>query len=158
MTNTITLILLMSCLSIPVHASETDDPAPVDTLRLLSDTPLKSPMGAVLRSAVLPGWGQAYNEAYPKALLAASLNGAMIWRSLYFNNKQNDSSLPNDVRSNAKDRRNASNWLVGLTYFITLVDAYVDAWLFEFDTAISIGSLEAADDPRALGIQLRIKL
>ncbi|HED08391.1 MAG TPA: hypothetical protein ENI57_09775, partial [Ignavibacteria bacterium] len=27
----------------------------------------KSPMGAVLRSAILPGWGQIYNESYIKA-------------------------------------------------------------------------------------------
>lgn len=158
MKNILYLILLLSCFSIPAIASDEDEPVPVDTLRLLSDTPLKSPMGAVLRSAVLPGWGQAYNEAYPKALLATAINGAMIYRSIYFNNKTNDTSLPPDVRSNAKDRRNASNWLVGLTYFITLVDAYVDAWLFQFDTAISISSLEAAKDPGTLGIQLRIKL
>jgi len=39
----------------------------IDTNRLLSDEPLKSPWGAVARSAVLPGWGQVYNEQYWKA-------------------------------------------------------------------------------------------
>ena len=35
---------------------------------LLGDKPIKSPWGAALRSGVLPGWGQLYNDSYLKAV------------------------------------------------------------------------------------------
>lgn len=151
------LILLFIVTSYSLYAVETGAETPVDTLKLLSDTPIKSPIGAVLRSAVLPGLGQAYNEAYPKALFVAALNGGMIWRSVHFHNKFNNEALPDGVRKNARNRRNASNWLLGMSYFLTLVDAYVDAYLFQFDTAISISATDVPLSPDAVGLQLRIK-
>ena len=48
---------------------------------LLSDNPVKSPWGATLRSAIIPGWGQVYTEHYWKAAGWAGLSeaGGSAW-------------------------------------------------------------------------------
>ena len=109
------------------------DTAAIDTMRLLSDRPLKSPMGALLRSAVIPGWGQFYNEQYAKGVLVLGVNAVLIQRVFYYHNQWRK------TRNRAfQDKRNTFTWYWGLAYILTLVDAYVDAYLFEFDTAMEI--------------------
>ena len=41
--------------------------------------PTKSALGAVLRSAVIPGWGQFYNESYLKVPVVVGLTGFLVW-------------------------------------------------------------------------------
>lgn len=107
--------------------------ADLDTAKLLSDQPLKSPMGAVLRSAVLPGWGQIYNEKYLKGLFIFSVNGAFAYE-IYHNHKEwNDTG-----NKKFQNKRNLYTWYFGISYFLTLIDAFVDAYLFGFDEAVEL--------------------
>lgn len=110
----------------------------IDTAKLLSDTPIKSPMGAVLRSAILPGWGQFYNEKYLKAIFVLSVNGTLVYAIYHY-----DDQWEKTGDKTYQDKRNLYTWYFGVSYFLTLVDAYVDAYLFGFDKAMKIAVFES---------------
>ena len=113
--------------------------AGIDTLRLLSDEPLKSPMGAMLRSALLPGWGQLYNRSYIKSGVVVAVHGFLLYKVLDNNRRWLDLRKVKDPgRYDAKDTRNRYIWYTGLAYLLNLVDAYVDAYLFGFDDVIDL--------------------
>lgn len=104
----------------------------------------KSPWGAVLRSAVIPGFGQFYNESYLKIPVIWGFIGyfAYVWidnndsykqyKDLYVQSDFSNSRLK-QLRDFYKDQRDEFAIYIGLTYFLQLVDAYVDAHLFDFD-------------------------
>ena len=95
---------------------------------LYSDTPLKSPWGAALRSVFFPGWGQWYNESYYKSALYFGLVSAVGY-NVYHNNR-----LYRETGAETyKDQRSRYYWYLGLTYLFMVLDAQVDAWLFKFD-------------------------
>jgi len=109
-------------------------------------------MGAMLRSAVLPGWGQFYNEAYWKIPIVWGVSAWFIYlwndrddnykfyKDLY-NNSLLESSNGNTqykrLRDFYRDDRDLYAVYLGLTYFLNLIDAYVDAHLFDFDVGIN---------------------
>ena len=105
----------------------------LDTVRLLSDQPLKSPMGAVLRSAAIPGWGQVYNRKYLKGLFVFSVNGTFAYAIFHYNREWNDTG-----NKRFQNKRNLYTWYFGISYLLTLVDAYVDAYLFGFNDAVKL--------------------
>ena len=100
---------------------------------LLGDKPLKSPWGAVLRSAIIPGWGQIYAENYIKAALYFSLNGYMIYRMAMANREYWETK-----KTKAREDRTRFAWYFGAAYLITLADAYAGAYLYKFDEAIEM--------------------
>jgi hypothetical protein len=124
----------------------------IDTLRLLSDKPVKSPWGAVLRSAILPGWGQLYNRKYIKSAVVFAVNGVLVWKILDYNKQWQDTKS-----ENFRDRRNQYIWIFGLTYLLTMVDAYVDANLFGFDEAMEISWKPPEKEQSAWMLSLKIK-
>lgn len=124
----------------------------VDTLKLLSDQTLKSPWGAVLRSAVLPGWGQVYNEKYIKGVLAFGVNGVLAWRIADYQKRWKDTNIESN-----REKRNLFSWYLGLAYLITMVDAYVDATLFGFEEAMDISCSPSIEDPSSWAVTLRIQ-
>jgi len=110
----------------------------------------KSPWGAVVRSVILPGLGQVYNKAYWKVPI---IWGFLGWFG--FNWWQNDKNykeyqklynesvwrggenfLYKRIREFYRDQRDLFAIYIGLTYFLNLVDAYVDAHLFNFDLLV----------------------
>ena len=151
------LFVLSLCISWTVLA-KTPPPnvwqraAQLDTTRLLSDTPLKSPMGAVYRSAILPGWGQLYNQHHWKSAFVAALNGYMVYQIV-----RSDLKLDDTGNKKYRDRRSDFSWYFGLTYLLTMVDAYVDAYLFGFDKAMDIGLLTPAGEPYLSSTRLYVR-
>jgi Family of unknown function (DUF5683) len=104
----------------------------------------KSPWGAVLRSAVLPGWGQFYNESYLKIPVIWGLGFWLgyEWKQnnnfyVYYKNQYIKTSNPNDrdYRTIYRDQRDLFTIYMVLVYIANLVDAYVDANLFDFDVS-----------------------
>ena len=111
----------------------------------------KSPWGAVLRSAVIPGLGQIYNQSYIKApiIWGGIITLYLGWR--FYNNHYNDTKniydeLLNSGNAdpylisgykNARDfyhnQRDLFAIYMGIVYVLNLVDAYVDAELFDFN-------------------------
>jgi Family of unknown function (DUF5683) len=101
----------------------------------------KSPLGAVLRSAVIPGWGQIYNESYWKAPVIWGITGALVYSWIQYNKDFNfyrEQYISSGIeqyrylRTFYQDQRDLMTIYIGLTYLLNLVDAYVDAQLFDF--------------------------
>jgi hypothetical protein len=104
----------------------------------------KSPLGAVLRSAVIPGWGQFYNESYLKIPVIWGL-GFWFGYEWKWNNDQyifyrNKYSATHDEfyrlnRTFYRDQRDLFTIYMVILYIANLIDAYVDANLFDFDVS-----------------------
>ncbi len=108
--------------------------------------PLSQPTKALLLSAVIPGGGQLYNHAWIKAGVVIGVQGYLISSAV-----QNDSKLK-DYRTKATnstdawevnryrqleqrytDRFNNDVWWIGITAALSMIDAFVDAHLKDFD-------------------------
>ncbi|MBX7204853.1 MAG: hypothetical protein K1X81_05480 [Bacteroidia bacterium] len=123
--------------------------------------PVHSPRTATWRSVVIPGWGQAYNKKYWKIPViyagAAGLIFGLSWnhknykefKQIYTYIQDQDSSTIPVYQGNVLDSR-YTNWAasnrdyfrknrdmcaigLGLIYVLNIVDANVDAHLFEFN-------------------------
>lgn len=132
--------------------------------------PTKSTLGAVLRSAVLPGWGQFYNESYLKVPVVVGLTGFLIWGIVSEHGTYTDYATLYEAtideenpggdlrlkrfREFYRDRRDAYGWWLLVTYLLQIADAYVDAALFSFDVAED-AALTLLPAPSGLGFQLR---
>lgn len=108
----------------------------------------KSPWGAVLRSAVIPGWGQIYNHSYYKAPIVWGVSAWLVYNWIQNNNQYKNYQRQyinlqqvypptqiteyKRVRDEYRDQRDLFSIYMGITYVLTLVDAYVDAHLFDF--------------------------
>ena len=101
----------------------------------------KSPLGAVLRSAVLPGWGQLYNHSYIKAPVIWGIGGWLVYLWIQNNKSYKDAinsynSTNNKVYLQIKnfyqDQRDLVAIYMGLTYLLNIIDAYVDAEMYDF--------------------------
>lgn len=123
---------------------------------LFTETPRHSPTKAVIRSAVIPGWGQVYNDKYWKLpIVYGGLGGIGYW--VYFNadnhrtyrqalefRNDGDSTTIDDfpfftesqlgsVKEYYRSQLDLSILLLVAFYGLQIVDAAVDAHLYEFD-------------------------
>jgi len=120
----------------------------------------KSPKGAMVRSLVFPGLGQFYNEQYIKAAIVLAGQGTLIGFSFYYNNRAREIPLEEEFY---KDRRNLMYWWIGAATLLSMLDAYIDAHLYDFDTgpdlAIRIGALNDSfgADGVDFGFSLRVE-
>lgn len=149
--NSTVVLLLLSVSSVPSVAKH---PLQLDTLKPQKNEPgkfrmKKSPWLAVLQSALVPGLGQLYNESYWKIPIIAGLVGYLGYE-VYDNNKKfldyrdryAASQTPENqygnlslqtLRNFYRDQRDEFIWYLAIVYVLNLVDAYVDAHLFDFD-------------------------
>ena len=108
----------------------------------------KSPWGAVGRSAILPGWGQYYNESYWKIPVVWGVLGWFTYLYVENNNLYKDykdlysksledggsgNSYYRSARDMYRSERDKYALVLGLSYCLNLVDAFVDAHMFDFD-------------------------
>ena len=101
----------------------------------------KSPWGAVGRSAILPGWGQFYNEDYWHIPVIWGLLGWFGYNWIDNNNNYKtyrddfiETGNNNDKykRDFYRDQRDQFTIYIVITYFLNLVDAFVGAHLYDF--------------------------
>lgn len=120
----------------------------------------KSPWGAVARSAVIPGWGQFYNESYWKIPVIWGTAAWFVYNwidndKLYKDYKSLYQTTQNEyhrrLRNFYRDQRDNFTIYMGLLYLLNLIDAYVDAHLFDFNVNDDLGRND-------FQINLRIKL
>ncbi|MBN8546195.1 MAG: hypothetical protein J0L60_08690 [Ignavibacteria bacterium] len=108
--------------------------------------PTKDPMTAVWKSAILPGWGQYYNESYWKIPVFWGVFGWLAYNYVTNNNNYSDyKSLYiqsgfsiesyRRLRDFYRDQRDLFVIYIGIAYLANLLDAYVDASLFDFDVS-----------------------
>lgn len=111
----------------------------------------KSTTIAMLASMVVPGTGQIYNESYWKAPVVWGLG--YYFYSVYNNQDelykkyryQYDTSITTlrpsgnadfrSLRDFHKGQRNMFGWYIAITYLLNVVDAYVDAALYNFEVS-----------------------
>jgi hypothetical protein len=136
---TVSIFILFSIFIVETNAQQDSikEYNPQDTVLIMQ----KSPWGAVLRSAIIPGWGQIYNEGYFKAVLFWGVGAWLAYNWIISNDnyKQYQEfynltgySLYKDKRDLSRDNRDMFTIYFILTYILNLVDAYVDAHLFDF--------------------------
>lgn len=128
-------VLMFAFMTVAASAQSSD----VDTTGF---TPAKSPLGALLRSAVLPGLGQYYNESYWKIPIIAGVGAWFVYNYADNNHKYQDYlALYRDTgnriyyinREFYRDQRDLFAIYLGILYVANLLDAYVDAHLFDFN-------------------------
>ncbi len=107
-------------------------------------------MGALLRSVAVPGWGQYYNHKYVKSAVVFGAETFFIVKAVHWWRKTEDqynSIQKTDDESEQYRRyyiyksyrtnRDDYLWAVGVTVFLSMFDAYVDAHLAGFDVDIT---------------------
>jgi hypothetical protein len=80
-----------------------------------------SPMGAMARSTVVPGWGQWYVGRKPKGVVLALAATAVVWQGI---------EAHRDGRE--KDRQKLTVW-GSVLWLYAMTDAYVGAHLSRFE-------------------------
>ena len=120
----------------------------------------KSPKGAMIRSAIFPGWGQVYNNKYLKALVYLGGESYFIYRYSIINKDVNKLKNDNATEDNIKNKehlRNGWAWLFSAGYLLALGDAYVDAHLHGLygDNKLSV---RFKPDDRSRSLQMQINL
>ena len=154
MTMRFLLVLVFGIFSFALHAQES--PKSIVKKPAQDSTHKHSPKKAALFSAIIPGAGQIYNRKYWKVPVLAAGAGALVY-SFQFNqknyslfkteliNRQTGSPEINSELNNLTDanlnelqdfyRRNRDLTVVGmaLLYALKVLDATVDAHLFDFN-------------------------
>ena len=80
-------------------SENSDEKIDSDTLKI------KSPLGAAIRSLIIPGLGQIYNDKKLKASIAAACEGILLYSIYDENNKFNDTG-----NTKYRERRNTLEW------------------------------------------------
>lgn len=147
------------------------------------DTLFRSPWGAVGRSFLIPGWGQWYNDSPKKAVIFIAADVSMMALYIHkdknvqriertrkrIDRQLKDSpfltasqeailrsrfnNLTNDLDGALNDR-NLFGWFFAISHLLGMVDAYVDAHLFQFDDKMKL-AFETHGDAMTLTYRIR---
>jgi hypothetical protein len=102
----------------------------------------KKPMRSAFYSLIIPGGGQYYNENYWKFGGVVAIEGYFIARTIYHQleanshyDKYRKSLLQTDYQNYLHYYYEVKNdyWWLGTTIVLSMIDAYVDAHLFNYD-------------------------
>jgi len=123
------------------------------------------PTGALLRSAFVPGWGQFYNKKYVKSVIYGGMeiyfvyNARKYWKQMDIhqaNFANSDDPIYQaqefELYKNQRDNRNLFLWLTGITVFISMFDAFVDAHLADFDQTDKVFEVQAIPETNRIEI------
>lgn len=159
----------------PLRAQVADSLTPVYSdssgLRIRSATPAVLPKAGVVdesqwpdptitlfKSMLVPGWGQITNKRYVKAAIAIGLETWFITGAIVNGSKMNQAldnfhAYPDETQffydyQYYQGNRSDYLWLLGITVFVSMFDAYVDAHLrpYEEDT------IPGVDPPKGLKV------
>jgi hypothetical protein len=101
----------------------------------------KKPMRSAFYSLVVPGGGQFYNENYWKFAGVCAVEGYFIGRTMYhqiqsdkYYDRYKKSLLEADYNKHLDYYYEVKNdyWWLGATIVLSMLDAYVDAHLYNF--------------------------
>ncbi len=101
-----------------------------------------NPRSALLRSAVIPGWGQWHNGHPWKAALFAGAASGWLASALAEVRSLDDATTAAE-RETRSNRRNTRFLYFGLTVTLAAIDAFVDAHLAGFDRIGVAPSMDA---------------
>jgi hypothetical protein len=131
------LFIILTITVYPQASKDTTTWSSKDTVFIMK----KSAWTAVGLSAICPGLGQIYNGSYWKAPIVWGVTGWFLYNYIQANKDYNHyrdlyiakgTTDYKRLRDDYHDQRDQFAIYMGLTYVLTLVDAYVDAHLFDF--------------------------
>ena len=102
----------------------------------------KYPLKAVALSCFIPGGGQFYNGKLLKSGFVFALEGGLIGLAAYhhleaekYYDKYEISSFESDYDEyvNYYEKRQSDFFWIGMVIFLSAIDAYIDAHLFDFE-------------------------
>ena len=102
----------------------------------------KQPLKAVALSCLFPGGGQFYNGKFIKSGFVIAVEGSFIGLAAYhhleaekYYDSYEISELETDYNEYVKyyERRQSDFFWIGTIIFLSAIDAYVDAHLFDFE-------------------------
>lgn len=142
------------------QAAAADSSQRETTFQVLAAKPKKNPNAAVLRSLLVPGWGQYYNGKKWKAALVCAAELGEIGTAIYWHR---ESKRVHDDRYQLiyEDYRNTAYWFLAGTIILSMLDAYVDAQLADFDESPELDTRaldELARPQPLLALRLKIRL
>ena len=120
------------------------------------------PWKVAMISAVLPGYGQVYNGAIWKVPILYGLLGYFGYRAFDYNDSYEefrdkyaenpdgpDAPFFQEERDRYQKKRNQQYLFLALAYLAGIVDAYVDAHLYDFDAVSeeAISSVYGPEEP-----------
>lgn len=114
-------------------------------------TKSKSPKKAMICSLVFPGLGQLYNGKKLKALVIFGTECGLLVNSITLNQKYHQSKTQAEKDFYFENRNLSTWWFAGVILF-SVLDAYVDAQLSDFDESPDLGFqlLPSSNDKRYL--------
>ena len=98
---------------------------------------LPSAHGALLRSAVLPGWGQFYNGRPIKGLFFGAASATALTATVVGHRRIRSAPTPEEHQDRTA-RRNSRLLYFALSVALAAIDAYVDAHLADFGAAMQV--------------------
>ena len=128
-----------------------------------------SPFKVMMRSAVLPGWGQVYNGKLLKAGVVVAGEGFLVYKALSELSKENDAvqrigetdpGTPENDQA-IEDRESHMNqkinyiWWAVAVHLLQMADAYVDANLSDWSAEVGPDPTRAAGTRVALAYRVR---
>ena len=113
----------------------------------------KSTKTAMIKSAIMPGWGQWYNGQKFKAVLVLGGEIGLIGVAVVQNQRARSSK--NDAeRVWYQDDRSSFLWYAGAFWLLSIIDAHVDAKLREFDISEDLSIVPARLNNVSIGLRM----
>ncbi|NTW49966.1 MAG: hypothetical protein HGB19_09605 [Chlorobiales bacterium] len=143
---------------------------PSDSLKIVKKSDRMSPWQVSLWSAVLPGFGQVYNNSYWKLPIYYGLMGwfgynviqqhdkYVTYRDRYLKDQTGTTASSNrSYRDFYKKSRNEYIIYLCLTYLAGIVDAYVDAHLYDFEVSEDLSNHPYPNNESVQLVSFKIK-
>ena len=121
--------------------------APADSLQR------PEPRSALLRSAILPGWGQYYNKQPLKAALFGAAGAGCLSAAILEARSLSRAQTPAE-HENRAGRRNAYFLCLALTATAAAIEAYVEAHLADF---VSMAEVDVEADGAFLQLNVSLR-
>jgi hypothetical protein len=140
-----------------VRADSVPQAAPVDST-LYPKAPV-SPMGALLRSFLVPGWGQAKLHRKLTGALFVTWEGVTLGMALKANHELQYLRRTGSGSVSAK-RQERQDWLVLLAFnhLFSGIEAYVSSHLWDFPDDLEISAAPLPDGGFGASIRVPIRL
>ena len=140
-------LLLIAGTSQTLFAQESEKP----------EEELPKPGKVLLRSAIIPGWGQLTNKKYIKAFGFFGVHAYFTYR---FFEEQEQVKLTDDpeLKEDLEYQRNTWAWRYLAAYLLNLTDAYVDAHLAGFPEDTNNENVDVSFAPARRGLMMNVSI
>ena len=99
----------------------------------------------MLLTTIIPGGGQFYTERYLKGIIIGGAQSYLIYRGVQTQLRLNElgreinlSPEEQEEKQSLTGKRREIAWWMALVWTIGILDAYVDAQLYDFESNVSI--------------------